>query len=127
MPRSKIRLLDVKQALLDARFRDRLPPEVAPDVEKFLRNPGCACNASVYRNVLRHCSRQLAEYFPDKDYLSPSDEAEGLAANHWSVISCHVSELESRLKSLPRGRKQLAVARWEDQVTVVVNEIDVLD
>ena len=33
-------------------------------------------------------------------------------------------ELESKLQALPPGRKQLAIARYENLVTVVINELD---
>ena len=35
-------------------------------------------------------------------------------------------DLEKKLRKLPPGRKQLDVSRWEDQVTIVVNELDIL-
>jgi hypothetical protein len=46
-----------------------------------------------------------------------------MAQNTWTVINCNIDELEKRLKALPPGRKQLELARYEDQVTVVVNEL----
>jgi hypothetical protein len=122
----KIKPSDVKAALLDARFRDRLPQELLPDVQKFLKNPGCACNAPIYRKVLRQCPQQLLEYFPGGECEDPEEEAKQLAPNLWSVINCRADELESRLRALPPGRKQIAVARFEDQVTVVVNELDLM-
>ena len=49
-----------------------------------------------------------------------------MAENHWTVINCHIDELESKLKKLPPGRKQIAITRYADQATVVVNELDIL-
>jgi hypothetical protein len=126
MKPNKIKLSDVKAALMDARFRERLPAEVSPDIQKFLQNPGCACNAPLYRKILYLCSDQLREYFPGKEYESPLDEDARIAQNHWTVINCKADELEAQLRSLPPGRKQIAIARYEDEITVIVNELDLL-
>ena len=48
-------------------------------------------------------------------------EDKKIAENNWTVINCHVSEIESRLKALGPGRMQIAIARFEDQATVIVN------
>lgn len=119
---SKIGLLDVKTALRDTRFRESLPPEYTVDVQKYLQNPGCSCNLPIYRKILRECQKQLLAYYPAKVEVEtvamPSPE------NYWKVINCHKDELEKNLRKLGPGRKSLAVARWEDQVTVVVNELN---
>jgi hypothetical protein len=47
-----------------------------------------------------------------------------LAKNNFSIINCSIGELEDRMKTLAAGRKQIAIARYEDQVTVIVNELD---
>ena len=120
----KITLLDVKQALRDARFRSVLPSELNEDIQKYLQNPGCACNMPIYRKVLKLAGKQLKEYFPDRELVDPDEEIKALAENHWSVINCHKDELEGKLRKLPSGRKQIAIARFEDQVTVVVNELN---
>jgi hypothetical protein len=122
----KIGLLEVKQALRDGRFRERLPPELNEDIQKYLQNPGCACNLPIYRRVMQYGGEQLKAYFPDKELPNIEEEIKNLAQNHWLVINCNISELEGRLTKLPPGRKQIAVARYEDQVTVIVNELDYL-
>jgi hypothetical protein len=126
MSNSKLTLAEVKQALADPAFRKKLPEVLREDIQKYESNPGCACNVPIYRNVIRYGAKQLRERYPHRDLPNPDADMEKLAENHWSVISCHISELEDKLRALPPGRKQLAVARWEDQVTVVVNELDVL-
>lgn len=123
---SRISIRDVKNALKDSRFRLTLPKEIAPQVEQFLDNPGCACHAPLYRRLLKECGDQLSRYYPGMDIPDQEEEIRRLAENRWSVINCHVDELESRLAKLPPGRKQLDVARWEDQVTVVINELDMV-
>jgi hypothetical protein len=125
--KKRVTVHDIKQALLDERFRNSLPDELQSDVQKFLKNPGCACNHPIYVNVMRKAGKQVAEYFPAKDTPTENEvekEFERLAANSWQVINCNIQELEERLRGLGNGRKQLDIARWQDQVTVVVNHLD---
>ena len=122
-------LLDVKTAMRDQRFRDSLPEEFKEDVDLYLKNPSCACNHKIYVKVATKAKKQLREYFPQKETENLEKELqtlEKLPENTWSVINCHVNELQKELKRLPPGRKQLSVSRYEDQVTVVVNELDVV-
>lgn len=121
-----ISLLDVKKALKDSNFRKELPQNLINDVQKFLNNPSCTCNIPIYRNVMRYGGDALKKYFPQKVLVTPEEEAEKLAKNNWTVINCTIGELESRLKKLGTGRKQIAISRYEDQVTVIVNELDVI-
>jgi len=118
--------MEVKQALTDGRFRDTLPLEVRDDVASYLHCPSCASNVNFYRKILKICQKQLSEYYPDRELWNEEEEIEQLATNHWSVINCSVQELEGKLRGLSKGRKQIAVARWEDQCTVIVNELEVL-
>ena len=121
-----ISLLDVKKALRDSVFRETLPEELKPDIKKFLDNPGCACNVPIYHRVIKFGGEALRKYYPDKNLVTPEEEAVRLAKNNWSVINCSIGELELNLKNLRPGRKQIAISRYEDQVTVVVNELDIL-
>jgi len=118
--------MDVKQALRDRRFRESLSSEFTEDLQKYLQNPGCACNVPIYKRIMTEGKAQLQAYYPNRSVANLDEEAKKLADNHFSVINCHVDELEAKLKKLPPGRKQLAVARYEDTVTVVVNELDVV-
>jgi hypothetical protein len=122
----KITLLDVKQALRDERFRKSLPPELDDLVRKYNQNRACPCNTKLYGRILRDCKEQVAKYFPNRELPNIDEEISKLSENHWTVISCHINDLEKKLRKLPPGRKQLDVARWEDQVTVVINELDIL-
>jgi hypothetical protein len=126
MSSQKITLQDVKKALKDSRFRLNLPKEMEPDINEFLNNPGCACHAPLYRKIIKDCRDQLSRYFPGMKVPEHDEDIKRLAENHWTVINCRVDELESKLANLGPGRKQLDVARWEDQVTVVVNELDIV-
>ncbi len=112
-------------ALLDSTFRATLPPDLTPDVQKFLQNPGCACNHKIYQKVLKFASHQLADFFPQLS-LPTQEDLEKVSQNYWIVINCHINELEDKLRNLPPGRKQLDISRYQDQVTVVINELDVI-
>jgi hypothetical protein len=114
----------VKQALLDSRFREQLPAELSQEVHQFLANPGCNCHHDLYKKVLKLATPQLIQYYPLKDKPDPEEANRKLTKNEWTVINCNIHELEGRLKSLPPGRKQLDVSRYQDQVTVVINELD---
>lgn len=127
MSKKRINIHDVKQALLDERFRDSLPESLKEDVQKFLKNPGCGCNNPIYINVMRKAKAQIEEYFPTRNTPTEEDfkrETESLARNNWQVINCKANELQEELKKLGSGRKQIDVARWEDEITVIVNHLD---
>jgi hypothetical protein len=119
-----ITLMDVKQALRDSRFRDSLPKSFEEEVRKYQQNPGCACNVPLYKKIIDEAKVELQSYFPNKSIVSLEEDAKRLADNNFSVISCNIDDLEAELKRLPIGRKQIAMARYEDQVTVVINELD---
>jgi hypothetical protein len=121
-----ISLLDVKRALRDSEFRKTLPESLLDDVQKFLNNPGCVCNVPIYRKIMKFGGEQLKKYFSEKILVTPEEEEAKLAKNNWSVLNCSIGELEANLKKLNKGRKQIAISRYEDQVTVIINELDIL-
>ena len=121
----KVGLLDVKAALQDERFKGTLPEEMQKEL-KDISCSSCPANTTFYQRILRECRTQLKEYFPAREVSDIQAENKKLSENHWNVINCHIDDLESKLKKLPPGRKQLDLSRHEDQVTVVINEIDVL-
>lgn len=122
---AKISLNDVKNALLDERFRDSLPSEFQDDVQKFLKNPGCACNHPIYMRLYKEGRSFLKDYFPTKDkFESTIEELEENFQNDWEVINCDVEELASKLQQLRHGRKQIELSRWNDKVTVIVNHLN---
>jgi len=127
MPKKqKLTLLDIKFAILnDKRFRD-LFPELAEESSKIMNNPSCGCNVPMLRKFLNEKER-LQKYFPNKDIITSDEEIEALAQNKWDVINCKIDELEDVLNGLHKvGRKQIAVARFEDKVTVIVNDLGVI-
>jgi hypothetical protein len=125
--KKRVSVHDIKQALLDERFRASLPTSLQEDVQKFLKNPGCACNHPIYVNVMKKAPKEVSSYFPTKeepDVEQMEKEVDRLSQNNWQVINCGVHELSERLRELGPGRKQVEVARWQDQVTVVVNHLE---
>ncbi len=123
---TKISLAEVKAAMRDGKFRQSIPSEYKAEVQKYEQNPGCTCNIPIYRTILQHCRKQLQDYYPNREITDPDAELAKMAENHFVVINCHVDELESKLKELAPGRKQIGAARWNDQITVIVNELDVI-
>ena len=122
----KVSIQEVKEALRDSKFRLSLPPELKDDIRKYEQNPNCPCNLDIYRNILKLASKQLKEYYPGKDIVNPDTELPPLQENHWKVINCTVNELEDHLKREGAfGRKQIFVARYQDQATLVINDLDV--
>lgn len=120
----KLSILDVKQAIYDERFQ-RLFPELKEDIDKIIKDPTCSCNRSMYLKFFAYPDR-LEKFFPNRIINSIEEEEVKSSQNHWLVINCKVTELEEKLRKLPPGNKQIAVARYEDQITVIVNNIGVL-
>lgn len=123
---NRISLIEIKQACLDARFREKLPASFQEDITKFLNNPSCPCNHPFYKKVASEFPELLKEYYPNKEVVNLEQEIKEISKNDWQVINCHVSELQQQLRKLSPGRKQLDIARWQDQVTVVINNLDVV-
>ena len=121
-----VTLMDVKQALRDSRFRESLPKEFEEYLVKYQQNPGCACNVPFYKKIMTEAKDALQQYYPNKSIISLEEDAQKLAENNFSVINCNINELEEKLKRLPIGRKQIAVCRYEDQVTAIINELNFL-
>lgn len=119
---NNITLADIKLALRDDRFKKSLPENFRDDIKKWEKNPGCGCNIPFYKKIIENAKDCLKQYYPNKDISST--EVEIFSENKFSVINCSVNDLEGLLKKMPPGRKQIAIARYENQVTVVLNEID---
>jgi hypothetical protein len=136
-PNNPLSLLDIKNAMKDDAFVAKLPESLAPDVAKVRSNINCGCNMKFFERLIAEAPHVLQEYFPDKQIvkIEPTQVQEQPVTqqnsppriiNNWSVINCHVGELEGRLQALKEGRKQVTLSRYEDQVTVVVNHLDVM-
>lgn len=121
----KIGLSDVKLALKDSRFRDSLPENFKEDVNKFILNPGCpSCSVPLFRRLLKEAVPQIEAYFPGREIEAVSETTVKEKHDNWLVINCNINELETRMRKLPPGRKQISMARFQDQVTVIINEMD---
>lgn len=121
---SKITIQDVKTALKNPSFRKTLPSELKDDLLKYDQNPNCACNLPIYVKVLKHASKELREWFPGREVLNPDLEMPPIIQNNWTVVNCNKDDLEKRLKDLGPGRVQIAVCRYQDEVTVIINNLD---
>ena len=116
--------MEIKQALNDGRFRNTLPLELRDDLAKYLQCPSCPANVNFFRRVLQLANKQLSEYYPGGELHDIEAEDKKMASNSWTVFSCHIDKLEAELKQRASiGRFQLAIARYEDQVTVVINQL----
>ena len=102
----------------DSRFREKLPPELIKDVEEYLKDPNCKCNSPLYIKIIRDCKKQVQEYFPGKKIIDPEEESQ----TNWIVINCKISELESKLRKLSPKQMQISMARYMDEITVVIRE-----
>jgi hypothetical protein len=120
-----ITLNEVKRAIRSADFR-RLFPELSGEFEQYMAKPGCApCVRNVITGLLQRQETLLA-YFGDVelDIVTPeAGEAPPASANIYRVINCHIDKLEEELSKLPPGPKQIAAARWSDQITIIVNDL----
>lgn len=117
----KITIKEIKEALKNRSFKDSLPPELKKDVIKYEKNPGCPCNMPLYKKIVHTCTAQLLAFYPGSTIDVEKVE---LQENNWTVINCSANELETKLKELPPGKKQISMARYLDQITVIVNELD---
>lgn len=124
--KKKLSRLEIKQAILtDSRFRD-LFPELEKEIKQVIKNPGCACHIPVYDKFFEYKDR-LGKYFSNNEIVHPKDEAKEASQNNWKVITCKSHELENKLNELHKfGRKQIAVARYQDDVTVIINDMGIV-
>jgi hypothetical protein len=117
-----IKVEQIKKALLDRNFR-KMYPELDKECMDYIRNPDCKCNIPLYRAILSDVVRLKSYFGPDVEVESlEEEEVQPEQVNHWQVINCKIGELEGILQGLSNGPKQLAICRWEDEVTVVVND-----
>jgi hypothetical protein len=124
---SKLTLEEVKQALWDEKFR-ALFPNMQKEINAFLKDPGCSCNNKLYRQILSQRDK-LNKFFPGREIelhetkQLEQDISAKLRQNQWTVINCHIDKLEERLKKLPHGKKMVSLSRYQDQITVVIDEM----
>jgi hypothetical protein len=123
----QITVLDVKNALADENFRKNLPATLQDDVNKYMQNPNCSCNLKIYQKLMSEAKPQLQSFYPNKNLTdAPVEIKKNVNVNKFHVINCSIGELEQRMQALPPGRKQITISRWEDQVTVLINELETI-
>lgn len=122
MKKNKLTIMDVKAAVWSQKFRD-LFPEYKVALERYLKDPGCACNLGLIKDLMRMKDR-MQQYFPDKECKTP-DEEESELKNEWMVINCNISELEQRIKKLPSNKRIVAASRFKDRITAIVNDVEI--
>ena len=124
--KSKVSMFDLKQALWDIRFQE-LFPEYSEQIKQYLKDPGCGCNMTFLRNLMRQKDR-IKKYFPTKEVITPEEEDESYKSikNQWKVINCNVFNLKEKLAALPKGKRMVAGSRFRDKITVVINDIDAI-
>lgn len=113
-----ITLEDIENALKDERFVELLPEELKHDYNSYLSNIKCPCNKSFFKKIIKQYPDLIKKYYPNKEIFYE----ENISKNNWSVINCSIYELENELKKLNIIKKQIAIARYEDQITLVINE-----
>lgn len=116
-PSKYVTKTDIREALrTDSRFRE-LFPEIMSEIKDFLLNPSCPCHEPLVNKIMKATDR-LKVYFPNKEMPKVIS---GEYQNLTHVINCNISELDAKLKRLPPGRKQISLARYEDQITAVID------
>ena len=117
----EVKIASIKKALRSHQFRDSYP-ELKKEIDAYIQNPDCKCNAPLYNAILADIDRLKQWFGEDTIVVDPPLPEEPDQLNKWQTINCHIDELEKHLQELPHGPKQIAIARFEDQVTVIVND-----
>jgi len=117
----------IRKAINRKRFQD-LFPELAEIFERYITRPGCgSCEETLFSALLASPER-LKQYFGDDSQFEqipppPPALARMVPEQSFTVINCHVDELSSKLNMMPPGRYEIAAARWENEITVIVKTI----
>lgn len=123
-----VTMMDVRAALRDDRFLAQFP-ELSGLVGRYRTQKHCgSCGVELARAIIEKYPERVREYFPGREVLTPREEAAAVAATEdYTVINCKTTELEAKLRRLPPGRKYVTVARWQDEVTVIVNHLGYIE
>lgn len=115
---------DLKRAVKKGDFRKRFP-ELRVEFDDFIQKNGCAFCAKKMVEGLMSYKDRLYDYFGDVNLAIEAPEAfDPVGDNNFTIINCGIHELEDKLNALPPAAYQITAARYEDQVTVVVNRIN---
>lgn len=105
-------LHDLKSALFDEKFQ-HLFPEFKEQIKLFLKDSNCSCNIGLLKQLLKYKER-IKQYFPNKQIIQKDS---------WKVINCNIYDLDQKLKELPKGKKMMAISRFREEITIVLNDI----
>lgn len=116
----------IRKAINRKRFQDMFP-ELAESFERYMVKPGCgSCEENLFSALLASPDR-LKQYFGEDSQFEqvPAPPVIGnvVPEQSFTVINCHVDELSSKLNMLAPGRYEIAAARWENEITVIVKTI----
>ena len=115
---------DLKRASKKGDFR-KLFPELRAQFDGYIQKPGCGHCAAQLISGLMGFQDRLQTYFGEVDFdVAPPESFDPVGAMNFSVINCSIPELEDRLNALPVAAYQITVARYEDQVTAIINRLD---
>jgi hypothetical protein len=130
--KTKIGVYELRNACKKTQFA-KLFPEHQALFQSYWNKPGCGnCWRSLLEAIARQTDR-IEDYFGDVEIdlgLIPEPRSAGIVAANTIVMNCGVSELQGaidRLCSQNAGAKTFSLARWKDEVTVIVNVVDVED
>ena len=115
----------LKKQFYDPAFR-ALFPDLGEHFSKFFQKPGCKCNGYLYIQIIKNLDK-LTEWFGQDIELDQVLSGMVAGKNEWTVISGTIDEMEDILNALPRGPKTFAVARWENQLTIVIRDLDQIE
>ena len=118
---TEIKIASIKTALRSHEFRN-MYPELKDELDTYLTNPDCKCNVPLYNAILSDLDRLKKWFGKDAVVVDPLLPEEPDQLNRWQVINCHIDELDKYLQELPHGPKQIAIARFENEVTVIIND-----
>jgi hypothetical protein len=114
----------LKSACKKGEFR-KLFPELRAQFDAYIQKPGCGHCAAKLISGLMNYPDKLRTFFGEVEFdVVVPESFDPVVATNFSVINCSVHELEDRLNALPAATYQITVARYEDQVTVVINRLD---
>ena len=107
---------EIKRELWKQAFRE-LFPQWKSQIDKFLSNPNCECNRSLLLAILDQ-KPKLEAYFggPVQLLVNVSKDQNQRVV----VINTSVHNLESELRKLPMGPKYISLARFQNEITAVI-------
>lgn len=118
---TEIKIASIKKALRNHEFRN-MYPELKEEINTYIQNPDCKCNIPLYNAILFDIDKLKKWFGEDAVVIDPPLPEEPDQLNKWQVINCHIDKLEDFLQGLPHGPKQIVIARWENEVTVIIND-----